>query len=282
MLAKAKGTVKILQPRGKWEKCQDFASIFSTRLLWKMVSHGTTWWWVHFVWSFHRYSFDHFIMVVFLFMTSEISHLWSFKLDTRGFLLFGNPSFYFYILLFLYKYYATIHCKPSVFSSVSFTLSLMQYLRLYYPSSLHMSFEALSLMFTNAFTELAAMDRPIKIGREPIFNLIPVVGAGSSSTSMNDIITCELLARKHQVWLLYLQAFMGLNHELYEMGFTRTFENSSKKSKYYLAWFGSMIQETVAALLHDVFVLAFHVTQMGKLALYSNRFNFIFYDWFDW
>lgn len=62
-----------------------------------------------------------------------------------------------------------------------------------------MSFEALSLMFTNAFTELAAMDRPIKIGREPIFNLIPVVGAGSSSTSMNDIITCELLARKHQV-----------------------------------------------------------------------------------
>jgi diphthine-ammonia ligase len=72
----------------------------------------------------------------------------------------------------------------------------MQYLRLYFPTSLNVPMETLSLMFTNAFVELAVMDQAVKIGHEPIFNLVPVLGAGSSSTSMNDTITCELLARK--------------------------------------------------------------------------------------
>ncbi len=56
--------------------------------------------------------------------------------------------------------------------------------------------EALSLMLTNAFNELAEMGQRVKIGEEPIFNLVPVLGAGRSATSMDDIITCELFALK--------------------------------------------------------------------------------------
>ena len=51
-------------------------------------------------------------------------------------------------------------------------------------------------MFTNAFNEFAEMSQRIKIGKEPIFNLIPVLGAGKTS-SMDDIITCELFSQKH-------------------------------------------------------------------------------------
>lgn len=51
-------------------------------------------------------------------------------------------------------------------------------------------------MLTNAFNEFAEMNQNIKIGKDPIFNLVPVLGAGKSSASMDDIITCELLARK--------------------------------------------------------------------------------------
>ncbi|XP_024191408.1 diphthine--ammonia ligase isoform X1 [Rosa chinensis] len=70
------------------------------------------------------------------------------------------------------------------------------YLRFYFPTSLQVTLDALSFMLTNAFSEFAEMNRNIKIGKDPIFNLVPVLGAGKSSASMNDIITCELLARK--------------------------------------------------------------------------------------
>lgn len=69
-------------------------------------------------------------------------------------------------------------------------------LRLYFPTSLHMSHECLSLIFTNVFKEFAEMSQRLKFCEVPIFNLIPVVGAGRSATSIDDIITCELFARK--------------------------------------------------------------------------------------
>jgi diphthine-ammonia ligase len=73
---------------------------------------------------------------------------------------------------------------------------LLQNLRFYFPTSLGVPMEALSLMLTNAFNELAEMGQRVKIGEEPIFNLVPVLGAGRSATSMDDIITCELFALK--------------------------------------------------------------------------------------
>ncbi|XP_058002655.1 diphthine--ammonia ligase isoform X3 [Hevea brasiliensis] len=67
-------------------------------------------------------------------------------------------------------------------------------LRVYFPS-LDMTMETLSLMFTSAFKELSEMGRRVQIGSEPMFNIVPVLGAGRSA-SMDDVITCELLAQK--------------------------------------------------------------------------------------
>ncbi|GKV12537.1 hypothetical protein SLEP1_g23666 [Rubroshorea leprosula] len=69
-------------------------------------------------------------------------------------------------------------------------------LRLYFPTSLQMPLETLSLMFTDAFNELAEMGGSIEVGKHPIFNLVPVLGAGSSASHMEDVVTCELFARK--------------------------------------------------------------------------------------
>ncbi|KAL7611747.1 hypothetical protein Lser_V15G08359 [Lactuca serriola] len=69
-------------------------------------------------------------------------------------------------------------------------------LRIYFPTSSNISHEKLSLMFKTRFDEFAETTKRLKICNEPIFNIVPVIGAGSCATSMDDIITCELLARK--------------------------------------------------------------------------------------
>ncbi|CAK9174363.1 unnamed protein product [Ilex paraguariensis] len=69
-------------------------------------------------------------------------------------------------------------------------------LRFYFATGLHISHGTLSLIFTHAFKEFSDMSQRIKIHKEPIFNLVPVLGAGSSAASIDDIITCELFASK--------------------------------------------------------------------------------------
>lgn len=73
----------------------------------------------------------------------------------------------------------------------------MQSLRFYVPVSLQMSVELLQPMFSDALFELSEMSqKKVKNGEEPIFNIVPVIGAGRSASSMDDVVTCELLARK--------------------------------------------------------------------------------------
>ncbi|KAL6516206.1 hypothetical protein OROGR_019511 [Orobanche gracilis] len=71
-------------------------------------------------------------------------------------------------------------------------------LRIYFTASPHTSHEMLSTIFTNAFDEFGQMSNRIDSKHKwPIFNLVPVLGAGRSATSMDDnIFTCELFARK--------------------------------------------------------------------------------------
>ncbi|XP_031277992.1 diphthine--ammonia ligase isoform X2 [Pistacia vera] len=69
-------------------------------------------------------------------------------------------------------------------------------LRLYIPTTLDMPMETLSAIFTSAFNQLAEVEQRVKIDGEPIFNLVPVLGAGKSAASMNDIITFELFAQR--------------------------------------------------------------------------------------
>ncbi|CAL5193147.1 unnamed protein product [Lathyrus oleraceus] len=70
-------------------------------------------------------------------------------------------------------------------------------LRFYIPVSLQMSVKLIQPMFSNALFELSEMNqRKVKNCEEPIFNIVPVIGAGWSASSMDDVVTCELLARK--------------------------------------------------------------------------------------
>lgn len=93
--------------------------------------------------------------------------------------------------------YCVISCNIVVkVDLVDLVYFLLQHLRFYFPTSLGLPVEVLSLMLNNAFNELAEMDQRLIIGEEPIFNLVPVLGAGSSATSMDNILTCELFASK--------------------------------------------------------------------------------------
>ncbi|XP_022938025.1 diphthine--ammonia ligase isoform X1 [Cucurbita moschata] len=67
-------------------------------------------------------------------------------------------------------------------------------LRFYLPTSLNITLEAASIIFSRAFNELAESNPTVHVDR--FFNLIPVLGAGRAPTSMDDILTCELFAQK--------------------------------------------------------------------------------------
>ncbi|XP_042046236.1 diphthine--ammonia ligase-like [Salvia splendens] len=69
-------------------------------------------------------------------------------------------------------------------------------LRIYFSTSPETSHGALSTIFTNAFTEFAEMSKRIDKDAEPLFTLVPILGAGTSATSMDNLLTCELFARK--------------------------------------------------------------------------------------
>ncbi|KAL9379234.1 hypothetical protein Peur_027716 [Populus x canadensis] len=69
-------------------------------------------------------------------------------------------------------------------------------LRTYFPTASGIPLETLSLALKNAMNELAEMDQRVQVGKEPIYNIVQVLAAGSSAASMNNIITCELFARK--------------------------------------------------------------------------------------
>ncbi|RYR53848.1 hypothetical protein Ahy_A06g029093 isoform A [Arachis hypogaea] len=70
-------------------------------------------------------------------------------------------------------------------------------LRIYIPASLQMSIAMLLPTFNKALLELSeASQKKVLNGEEPIFNIVPVIGAGRSASSMSNIITCELLGQK--------------------------------------------------------------------------------------
>lgn len=90
-----------------------------------------------------------------------------------------------------------IYLLDKILIENNFSWEYVMNLRVYFPTSLGTTLETLSLIFSNGFTEFAEMSQGGEIGKDPIFNLVPVLGAGRSATSMADIITCELFARKY-------------------------------------------------------------------------------------
>lgn len=70
-------------------------------------------------------------------------------------------------------------------------------LRFYIPVSLQMSVELIQPMFCNALFELSQISQREVKNCEPIFNIVPVTGAGRFASSIDDVVTCELLAQKY-------------------------------------------------------------------------------------
>ncbi|KAL3520996.1 hypothetical protein ACH5RR_019145 [Cinchona calisaya] len=68
--------------------------------------------------------------------------------------------------------------------------------RLYFATSFHISHTVFSLIFTRVFSKFTELNPKRKTTIDRIFNLVPVLGAGSSAKSMDDILSCEVFARK--------------------------------------------------------------------------------------
>lgn len=68
--------------------------------------------------------------------------------------------------------------------------------RLYFASGLNITHGTLSQIFSDVFNEFAELSQRIKVDAEPILNIVPVLGAGRSLSTLDDIFTCELIASK--------------------------------------------------------------------------------------
>ncbi|KAK9083253.1 hypothetical protein Scep_029724 [Stephania cephalantha] len=69
-------------------------------------------------------------------------------------------------------------------------------LRFYFPVGSCTPSDSLFSIFRDAFDEFAVLSGRIDTDKGSIYNLVPVVGAGRSAESMDDVITCELVATK--------------------------------------------------------------------------------------
>ncbi|ESQ49638.1 hypothetical protein EUTSA_v10020155mg [Eutrema salsugineum] len=89
-----------------------------------------------------------------------------------------------------------VYLLNKTMSENSFSWQDTTSLRIHFSTSLGVSVERLSDIFEIAFKELNEMIHGVRVGgsKEPIFNLVPVLGAGNSSASLDNLITCELFA----------------------------------------------------------------------------------------
>uniref|UniRef100_A0ACD5YW18 Uncharacterized protein n=1 Tax=Avena sativa TaxID=4498 RepID=A0ACD5YW18_AVESA len=76
-----------------------------------------------------------------------------------------------------------------------FTWGNVTMLRFYYSVEHSVAAGVMSRVFSEAFTELGESDGSLRTDGVPVFNVIPVSRSGRSA-SMDDIVTCELLASK--------------------------------------------------------------------------------------
>ncbi|XP_018493054.1 diphthine--ammonia ligase isoform X2 [Raphanus sativus] len=87
-----------------------------------------------------------------------------------------------------------VYLLNKTLSENSFSWQDTTSLRIHFSTSLGVSLKRLSDMFETAFKELNEMSHGVTFSglKEPIFNLVPVLGAGNTSASLDNIITCEL------------------------------------------------------------------------------------------
>ncbi|XP_056698919.1 diphthine--ammonia ligase isoform X2 [Spinacia oleracea] len=89
-----------------------------------------------------------------------------------------------------------IYLIDKILTENLFSWKNTMYLRVYFQTGSLVQMEMLSLVFSQAFQDFAEINLKFKTGPDPIFNLVPVLGSGRSATSMDAVLTCELLAQK--------------------------------------------------------------------------------------
>ncbi|KAG5405387.1 hypothetical protein IGI04_011506 [Brassica rapa subsp. trilocularis] len=89
-----------------------------------------------------------------------------------------------------------VYLLNKTLSENSFSWQDTTSLRIHFSTSLGVSVERLSDIFETAFKVLNEMSGGVIFNglKEAIFNLVPVLGAGNSSASLDNIITCELFS----------------------------------------------------------------------------------------
>ncbi|CAH8361559.1 unnamed protein product [Eruca vesicaria subsp. sativa] len=89
-----------------------------------------------------------------------------------------------------------VYLLNKTLSENSFSWQDTTSLRIHFSTSLGVSVERLSDIFETAFKELNEMSHGVTMdsSKEPVFNLVPVLGVGNSSASLDNIITCELFS----------------------------------------------------------------------------------------
>ncbi|VFQ81252.1 unnamed protein product [Cuscuta campestris] len=90
-----------------------------------------------------------------------------------------------------------IFCFDKVLTENSLAWDDILSFRIYYATTcLNISHGAIFQIFANVFDEFGQIRQGVNIMNEHILNLVPVVSIGTSASSMDDIITCELISRK--------------------------------------------------------------------------------------
>ncbi|XP_016490242.2 LOW QUALITY PROTEIN: diphthine--ammonia ligase [Nicotiana tabacum] len=89
-----------------------------------------------------------------------------------------------------------IYRLDKILLEYNFTWDDVLNFRLYFASSLNIPHRTLSRIFTDVFNEFAQMSQRVSVNAEPILNIVPVLGAGRSLSTLDDIFTCEFIARK--------------------------------------------------------------------------------------
>ncbi|KAF8054057.1 hypothetical protein N665_1354s0017 [Sinapis alba] len=89
-----------------------------------------------------------------------------------------------------------VYLLDKTLSENSFSWQDTTSLRIHFSTSLGVSLKRLSDMFETAFEGLNEMSHGVTFNglKESVFNLVPVLGAGNSSSSLDNVITCELFS----------------------------------------------------------------------------------------
>ncbi|CAI9115568.1 OLC1v1016495C1 [Oldenlandia corymbosa var. corymbosa] len=89
-----------------------------------------------------------------------------------------------------------IYVLDSVLLEAYFSWDDVKSFRIYVRADVNISHTTLSLIYNRVFSEFAELNTTRRTTNDQIFNIIPVLGSGRSARCVDNILTCEIFARK--------------------------------------------------------------------------------------